>query len=246
MCLKSLESFKKLICLQVRVSDYYYSFDDSAHVVDKVLKSNTFHITQEQSLQDDDTRDIVRKKNSQGTFSGSWKLTLAIVDVGFTGISISVLVFPLTCRFKQFLIFFPGTSVSNWFSSVKQKGEGTNFLHVPRVLIYFLERLVMLFRGLTLEFWRTQTNICPSISMEHNNNNLTVAGETLSERDHILRCIQRLERLEIAFGELRHKPAGIPLEKEQMLMNSLDRIKSVEFDLDKTKRVFLYACICHL
>lgn len=82
--------------------------------------------------------------------------------------------------------------------------------------------------------------------MEHNNNNLTAAGETLSERDHILQCMQRLERLEKTFGELSHKPAGIPLEKEHMLTNSLDRIKSVEFDLEKTKRVFLYAFTSHL
>jgi len=72
--------------------------------------------------------------------------------------------------------------------------------------------------------------------MEHNNNNLTAAGETLSERDHILQCMQRLERLEKTFGELSHKPAGIPLEKEHKLKNSVDRIKSVEFDLEKTKR----------
>ncbi|KAG5026719.1 hypothetical protein JHK86_022633 [Glycine max] len=71
-------------------------------------------------------------------------------------------------------------------------------------------------------------NIYPSVAMEHNNNNLTAAGETLSERDHILQCMQRLERLEKTFGELSHKPAGIPLEKEHKLKNSVDRIKSSE------------------
>ncbi|PNX81741.1 sec14p-like phosphatidylinositol transfer family protein [Trifolium pratense] len=34
----------------------------------------------------------------------------------------------------------------------------------------------------------------------------------------------------------------MPLEKEQMLMDSLDRIKSVEFDLERTKRV-LHAAV---
>jgi hypothetical protein len=34
------------------------------------------------------------------------------------------------------------------------------------------------------------------------------------------------------------------LEKEQMLMDSLDRIKSVEFDLEKTKRVgIIHLCL---
>ena len=124
--------------------------------------------------------------------------------------------------------------------------EKTNIFNVSRVLIYFLERLVMFFRSLRLEFWRTQNNIYPSVAMEHENNSLTAASETVSERNHILQFTQRLEILEKTFGELSHKPAGIPLEKEQMLMSSLDRIKCVEFDLDKTKRVFLHTFIIHL
>ncbi|KOM32096.1 hypothetical protein LR48_Vigan01g165200 [Vigna angularis] len=130
-----------------------------------------------------------------------------------------------------------GTSVRSWFSFVKEKVEQTNILNMSRVLVYFLERLVMFFRSLRLEFWRTQNNIYPSVATEHENKNLTAAGETLSEQNLILQCTQRLEILEKTFGELSHKPAGIPLEKEQMLMSSLDRIKCVEFDLEKTKRV---------
>ncbi|KAG4940953.1 hypothetical protein JHK87_044824 [Glycine soja] len=179
---------------EVRVSDNYYSCDDSAPAAEKVLESDEFHITQEQSLQNDDTGNIACMENSTGT------------------------------------------SVNNWFSFVKEKVEKTNLLYVSRVVIYFMERLVMFFRSLRLEFWRTQNNIYPSVAMEHNNNP-AAASEILSERDHILRCMQRLERLEKTFGELSHKPAGIPLEKEHMLTNSLDRIKSVEFDLEKTKRV---------
>ena len=83
----------------------------------------------------------------------------------------------------------------------------------------------------------------PSIVVEHNIDNVSAAGEVVSERDHILPCIQRLQRLEKAVEELSNKPASIPLEKDQMLMGSLDRIKSVEFDLEKTKRVFLYTFI---
>lgn len=37
--------------------------------------------------------------------------------------------------------------------------------------------------------------------------------------------------------ELSNKPTSIPVEKERMLLDSLDRIKSLEHDLDKTKRV---------
>lgn len=93
--------------MQVRVSDNYYSCDDSAPAAEKVLESDEFHITQEQSLQNDDTGNIACMENSTGTVSvkllkhlcvsfiyslrnlscayalitfecGSWKLTIAI------------------------------------------------------------------------------------------------------------------------------------------------------------------------
>lgn len=100
----------------------------------------------------------------------------------------------------------------------------------------------MFFHSLRLEFWRTRNNIYPTIVVEQKNN-VTAADDTPSEQDHILPCIQRLQRLEKTFEELSHKPADIPLEKEKMLMGSLDRIKSIEFDLEKTKRVFLYTSL---
>lgn len=88
--------------------------------------------------------------------------------------------------------------------------------------------------------------IHPSNSMERDINNHSSAIEATPERDYILPCEQRLQRLEKVFNELNNKPDGMPLEKEHMLMDSLDRIKSVEFDLEKTKRVFIYAFISHM
>ncbi|WJX93357.1 hypothetical protein P8452_74892 [Trifolium repens] len=129
-----------------------------------------------------------------------------------------------------------GTSVRNWFGFVKEKVERTNFQNASNMLIYLFQRLDIFFNSLRLEFWRTSNNIV----VEHNISNPTedVESETQSEEDHILPCIQqRLQRLENAFTELSHRPADIPMEKEKMLMSSLDRIKSVEFDLENTKRV---------
>jgi hypothetical protein len=57
------------------------------------------------------------------------------------------------------------------------------------------------------------------------------------EEDRVGPCIQRLDRLEQVFEELSSKPVGIPLEKERMIMESLHRIKSVEADLEQTKKV---------
>ncbi|GAU16376.1 hypothetical protein TSUD_117250 [Trifolium subterraneum] len=135
-----------------------------------------------------------------------------------------------------------GSSVSNLFSIIKEKLERINFLYVPQVLTSFLERLIVFICNLRFEFWRTQNIVHPSNSTERGINNHSVAIEATSERDYILPCEQRLQRLENIFNELNNKPDGMPLEKEQMLMDSLDRIKSVEFDLEKTKRV-LHAAV---
>lgn len=138
-----------------------------------------------------------------------------------------------------FVNFLLGTSVSNWFCFFKEKVEKINVLYVARVLTFFMEKLVALLHYLRFEFWRTQNNVHPSITMEHNINNHSAAVESASEIDYILPCVQRLQRLEKVYEELNNKPDGMPLEKERMLMDSMDRIKSVEFDLEKTKRVFI-------
>jgi len=147
---------------------------------------------------------------------------------------------PLTC------FFLSGTAVSNLLSIIKEKLEKINFLYVPQVLTSFIEKLAAFICSLRFEFWRTQNIVHPSNSTERVIINHSAAIESTSERDYILPCEQRLQRLEKVFNELSNKPDGMPLEKEQMLMESLDRIKSVEFDLEKTKRVFVYAFITHL
>lgn len=62
-------------------------------------------------------------------------------------------------------------------------------------------------------------------------------AEAVTEEDRVLPCVERLQKVEKVLEELKNKPAEIPKEKDQMLLHSLDRIKSVEFDLEKTKRV---------
>ncbi|KAK9944816.1 hypothetical protein M0R45_010365 [Rubus argutus] len=50
---------------------------------------------------------------------------------------------------------------------------------------------------------------------------------------------QRLKQLEGLVTELTNKPTKIPQEKEDMLCESLSRIKSIEYDLQKTKKALL-------
>ncbi|XP_015575953.1 phosphatidylinositol/phosphatidylcholine transfer protein SFH9 [Ricinus communis] len=52
-------------------------------------------------------------------------------------------------------------------------------------------------------------------------------------------CWQRLQHLETMVNELVNKPTKIPPEKEDMLLESLSRIKCIEHDLQKTKKALL-------
>ncbi|XP_024030325.1 phosphatidylinositol/phosphatidylcholine transfer protein SFH9 isoform X1 [Morus notabilis] len=50
---------------------------------------------------------------------------------------------------------------------------------------------------------------------------------------------QRLQHLETIVTELYNKPTRIPQEKEDMLHESMSRIRSIEYDLQKTKKALL-------
>ncbi|CAO2824511.1 unnamed protein product [Amaranthus hypochondriacus] len=49
-------------------------------------------------------------------------------------------------------------------------------------------------------------------------------------------CCQRLQHLEQLVTDLLNKPSRIPLDKEQTILESLTRIKAIEYDLQKTKK----------
>lgn len=106
-------------------------------------------------------------------------------------------------------------------------------------LLSLVVRLVSLFRCAYCPLLRKQ-NIYPSNVVGTNtvSSDPPAAMEAIRE-DPALPCIERLQRLERILEELSNKPSGIPVEKEKMLSDSMDRIKSVEHDLDKTKRVCL-------
>ncbi|KAF8414324.1 hypothetical protein HHK36_002325 [Tetracentron sinense] len=129
-----------------------------------------------------------------------------------------------------------GALVINWFNTIKGRFEEKNFRYIATMLIAFVVKLLAFFHIPCCELGRRQSNINPSISMEQNpENNLPAAADKVE--DPSIPCLQRLQKLETLYEELRTRPEGIPLEKEQMLQESLDRIKSVEGDLEKTKRV---------
>lgn len=58
-----------------------------------------------------------------------------------------------------------------------------------------------------------------------------------NEEDVLNPCWKRLQHLEASVTALLNKPANIPREKEDILVESMNRIKSIEYDLQKTKKV---------
>ena len=50
-------------------------------------------------------------------------------------------------------------------------------------------------------------------------------------------CLQRLENLESLCNDMMSKPPDMPKDKELVLLQSFDRIKSLEADLERTKAV---------
>jgi len=59
---------------------------------------------------------------------------------------------------------------------------------------------------------------------------------TVSDAD-MSACLRRIENLESMCNQLASKPAEIPEDKDQILLNSFERIRSIEADLERTKRV---------
>ncbi|KAI3466370.1 hypothetical protein Pfo_023033 [Paulownia fortunei] len=132
-----------------------------------------------------------------------------------------------------------GTLVMYWLDSIQEKVLKRGYRYMTRTLISIMIKLFAFIQNARVEYWRRQTNIYPSNALENEpepNSHLSVRTEAVNEEDRVLPCVQRLQRLESLLEELDKKPAEIPLDKEQLLHRSLDRIKSVEFDLEKTKR----------
>ncbi|KAI3673921.1 hypothetical protein L6452_40052 [Arctium lappa] len=106
---------------------------------------------------------------------------------------------------------------------------------IARPVVVLVPKLIGVIRSLAIEYWRRQKMIYPSNVVEERVE--SDSGIHSEREDRIGPCVERLEKLEEILEELKKRPAEIPVEKEHMLHESLDRIKSVEFDLNKTKRV---------
>lgn len=82
-----------------------------------------------------------------------------------------------------------------------------------------------------------------SIGNQPRSHEKTQSAQSNSEQEQLLTQAmkeplwQRLQNLEAVVTEMANKPKTIPPEKEDILQESLSRIKSIEYDLQKTKKV---------
>lgn len=130
-----------------------------------------------------------------------------------------------------------------WLDSIQEKVVKRGFQCMTRTIMSIIIKLYALIQNAHVECLRRQTNVYPSNilgSEPEPQNQLSVGAEAVNEENMVFPCVQRLQRLEFLLEELNKKPAEIPPEKDQLLQRSLERIKSVEFDLEKTKRVIVH------
>ncbi|OVA08257.1 CRAL-TRIO domain [Macleaya cordata] len=128
-----------------------------------------------------------------------------------------------------------GTLIINRVNTMKTRTEKRKFWFLGRVLVAFMLKLLAIFRF--LRFGRRQGNVHPRNLLDPNRDSHRLAAEPPKEEDSALPCLQHLQRLETLLEEISRKSLDIPLEKEQILLESLNRIKTVELDLEKTKSV---------
>lgn len=127
-----------------------------------------------------------------------------------------------------------------WLDFLHDDAVKRSFRFMSRTLLSIIVKFFTFIRNIPVGSWRRHTTIYPFnplVNEQESNCQSPVCPEALGEDKSVQPCIQRLEKLEFLLEELRNKPPEIPVEKEQILQQSLDRIKSVEFDLEKTKKV---------
>lgn len=137
-----------------------------------------------------------------------------------------------------------------WLDAIQEKLVKRSFQYMSKTLLSIPIKLFAFIRNVPVEYWRSQSNIYPPNGLENEpepNTHSSIHVKAVAEEDRILPCVQRLQRLESLLEQLNSKPAEIPIEKDQILQQSLDRIKCVEFDLENTKRVIIHhICSSHL
>lgn len=146
---------------------------------------------------------------------------------------------PLHSNFYLILVVFLIDSTNG----VTQRGQMTKIIHhVANLIIHCIVKLLaciyLILPGLGRFFKLKSPELVDNCKSQpegiHSQEQRSLHGV---EEGQIHPCLQRLQNLEASVAELFKKPTRIPPEKEDMIHESLSRIKSIEYDLQKTKKV---------
>lgn len=105
--------------------------------------------------------------------------------------------------------------------------------HLTRTFLAFIIKILSFIRfinagsGRLINFYRSNDIAVTNCGSS--------AAETV-KKDNVTPCLERLRKLETLLAQLSTKPALIPVDKDKELQQSWNRIKSIEFDLEKTKK----------
>ena len=141
--------------------------------------------------------------------------------------------------YRIILAFVTGASLDN---SMPENSSTKFHMLIMRAFTRFIMKLLailhILFGLRNVAFHQVDERIWDHHRMDSANANPTdhLASHD-AKQDSILPCLERLQRLEELVAELNTKPTKIPPEKDIMILESLNRIKSIEYDLQKTKEV---------
>ncbi|KAG5403771.1 hypothetical protein IGI04_009890 [Brassica rapa subsp. trilocularis] len=127
------------------------------------------------------------------------------------------------CMFKCIIVTFYGGQISR-FGVLREKTKGVNIVHLVTILIAFPLKLYFdLFSFLLFGYWQRH-------------NRVHVSDSSIN-KEIVLQCLDRLKKLEKECTEISRIPVKTPDENEKLLTGTLERIKSLELDLDKTQSV---------
>lgn len=143
---------------------------------------------------------------------------------------------------EHFVVDDKGTSQD--IHATKSEQERITFGGCGRVLLAFVVKILFLLRDIAYRSERRLACLHESsspIQVPPNTPTQVPAGNSCAveapKEDRVTLCHDRLQKLEIMFNEISSKSSDIPLEKNQILMECWGRIKSIENDLEKTKKV---------
>lgn len=113
---------------------------------------------------------------------------------------------------------------------------------IASIIFKLLALVLILFRVRDTFFHKPELKSLNDMAPEESTTTATAEDRIYVSRDDegetsFHPCLERLQRLEELIAELDKKPKKIPPEKDIMLSESLNRIKTLEHDLQKTRYV---------